>query len=320
MAEDVIKELPSSERAVSPQEFLQIANNLIPEVYEMHERENGPGSDHEQIFHRRKTHLEVVVQRVKHQIDLIKGVNPNLVTPIQEGRALLFADAHDLEQLRHIRDPQFKDTIREEIARELGNNEKNSAKRTIEFMREINQRFGKMIFIPEDEEVCNLTMDATIPKWNNDLGTVVQEQFTDKIPIEAKLVALADIGAAGCDPDHFIQDGNNEFKEVRIGITRAIIQAPKDKNGMPILSPDDEQYATEEMKKWQKVQLNWIKGREKSLEGELARFGDPRIAEALKTQYFNHFSESTSRIQGRIEGLQTKSFKQLLSLYEYLLL
>jgi|SRR3989344_6828108 len=310
---------PFEERAVSGVEFLElVSEELVSMAFREHERRNGPDSKHPQIFHRandRYSHVQAAVSRVGRSIHLIQAVAPELISPVQEARAKLFVGLHDWEQERDLKDIG---TIREQILRKRGENETKNGEEGRKFMQDVNDRFGRRIFVPGDVEVCRAVLDVTIPTWVNELGTVIQERLSAGSSIEAKLAALTDIGAAGEDPAQFIREGNGEFKEVRTGITKAIVRARRDQDGVPILGTKGQVYVMGEIRTWLPGQIKWAEGRKSRLDEELAHFGDPRVIQVLKQRQYHRFDQSIAWAQSRAYDSGRKSFAELLVLMGYL--
>lgn len=321
-----IKEQSSiGKREVSPEKFRDISISLIPKSLSMHEDKFGQGSDNPQILHRRRIHLEPALDRGGRMIQTARRVNPNFVNPIQEGRTLLYIAKHDEEQKFKVKQSPDKNPIKDQRERTRstddrgGGNEMETVDEITKLMWKTNDDWGKMVFIQEDVLVCRSVMAATIPFWDTPLGTVVQNYLTAGIPIEAAIVGLADLAGAGMDgPEQYIKEGNAEFQEVRIGITRAINEAKRNEQGVPVLDSTDQAYVEGEIRKWLDIQIHFAEGRKILLDRDLSSIDDPNVRTAFKEELFTRFDESIKSAKDRAKDLDKKDFAELLTLIGYI--
>lgn len=311
------------EREVTPVELLHIVKSeLVPMAHDMHENKNGPDSDNPQTLHREISHLVPVEGRIQGQIDIIKEVDPNFITEIEEGRALFFGSLHDLIQNSTSKDPgtiqEFRQRTRSTTDEEEDKgNEMKNYREVVAIMKMVNDSHGRAIFVLEDVPICRRVQAATIPQFTDD-GTVIQPFLNASSPIEAILVARADVNACDVDPEEFVRDGNNEFKELYIGITKAIQKVPRDYNGVPILMFDDMEYTKKQIRLWLPGQPKFAKGRKERKFAELGYFGNEKIQQALAERYFNRSDESIALAERRATDLDKKTYSQLLELIGYI--
>jgi hypothetical protein len=310
-----------SERAVFPSEFLHIVESeLVPMAFDLHENENGPGSRNIQTFHRKIPHLMPLERRIRRQIDIIKEADPDFINQIQEGRALFFGAFHDLKQNSTSRDPgtiqEFRQRNRSTTDEEDKGNEMETYLEVVKVMNMVNKSHNRAIFVSEDVPVCRRVQAATIPEFTAE-GTVIQPFLNESSPLEAILVGRADINTCDVDPDEFVRDGNNEFQELNIGITRAIQEAPRDVQGVPVLTLADMDYVKDKIRLWLPGQPKFARGRAARKEIELGYFGNEKVVQALKDGYFNKSDESIEIAEGRAADLDKKLYAQLLKLIGY---
>jgi len=143
-------------------------------------------------------------------------------------------------------------------------NEKASADVAIEFMNQINQEVGTQVFSKDDKNTIREAIDATIPGFDPEKGTVVQPNMNEQSSLVARAVGLADLGTAGMDgPKAFLPEGDALFREENLDILEAL-KNPKN------ISGDQKEYYRKRMLGWSKFQPKFANGRKDLLEKELS--------------------------------------------------
>lgn len=278
------------ESALSREEiFVKEVDKGIAHFLDLTDREFRPDGQNPQIYHVRK-HPEIVIDRVERLGGRIMEVAPQLLTLHQFHTARLDGAAHDVIQA--FDSNEDAGTIREKRVRHRGPNEKDSGDELVDYMRSVNEKFlkenGYEIFSEDDIAQVDPTMKGTEPEWDKIRQTATQPHINTESPIEAKLVGLADLGGSGMDgAKQYIKEGNSEFLEVRIGITRALTNATNDSRGLDSLTEEDKKYIGSEIKEWLNSQINFVEGRKYYLDQELSHFNNPELSEILKIEQFN---------------------------------
>lgn len=159
-----------------------------------------------------------------HTLDVIDRIEAllRILAPgsIQHGR--LLAAGHD--RVQHWTDVTkmvngYPVTTKK---RTTGLNERASAYMVAADMRYINNKQG--LVFPE-ALIAQLEADIsiTIPLYDQQLGTVRQPNFTPESSMEAKALALADLGGGAMQGGaYFVEEGNRNFREMNSDITEYV--------------------------------------------------------------------------------------------------
>ncbi|HEX8946617.1 MAG TPA: hypothetical protein VF829_00145 [Candidatus Paceibacterota bacterium] len=187
-------------------------------------------------------------------------------------------------------------------------NEQLSAEKALQGMRAMQRKYPG-IFTDKDEALVHDAIVAgTFPGFAQ--GTVYQPVLDrgGESPLATRLLALADIGAAGMDgPDVFRREGDAFFREENLDIADAIETL---RNG-GTLDAARKAYFISRMRAWSNIQVSFAEGRKAFLEKELAPF-PPEVREGLKREVFNQFEASIAAARAQAERrAHMDSFEEL---------
>ncbi len=161
------------------------------------------------------------------------------------------------------------------------------------------------LFTPEENGVVASAILATIPTWDGDAGTVAQPFLVDHPVIRA--VALADIGAAGMDPDTFCRDGPALFAEENLDFMQALGKARRAED---IPAADRQAYRARYLT-WLNFQPGFARGRERRMmDGELT--GMEGAVRQRVLQLFSHFAGSVAAAEAAATDAETLDFVPLM--------
>ncbi len=145
---------------------------------------------------------------------------------------------------------------------------------------------------------------ATVAVFDPELGTAIQPNLTPTSHPVARIIALADLGAAGMDgPTVFLEDGNRLFREMNPDIAAAYI-------GGSVEDLDRTTFCTR-MISWSNGQPKFAAGRRDRLDFELE--GLPRAAAGAVRSLFREFDASIEAAERRAEVRRGMSFEELIA-------
>ncbi|MDA2935860.1 hypothetical protein MYX06_01425 [Patescibacteria group bacterium AH-259-L05] len=252
-------------------------------------------------FHNRD-HTNKIVQRVEYILSTIQHADSSLLTSHDVKIGCLAGAFHDVIQNydKDKQDGKFEKIIRK---RHTSDNEKDSAKEAIKFMKQANQEEGKEVFTEQDMKTVQEAIEATIPGDILKNNTVIQPNLTKDSSLITRAVALADLGAAGLDgAEAFLADGDNFFREENMDIADAV-------KNIKNLTNEQKEYYKKRMITWAEFQPKFAQGRKDSLDKELK--GIPGTAKDAVRALFNKFDESIQAAQERAEKRKTMSLEEL---------
>ncbi|MFZ2501030.1 MAG: hypothetical protein WAW90_03570 [Minisyncoccia bacterium] len=241
-------------------------------------------------FHNTR-HTEGVIERMKMILVALQA---------EERVALLgelVAAYHDIVQKYDVVDGMRK--------RNIGANEQESDAELFAYMQARQQVFSK-----EDVMIVNETIEeATTPDWNVTNKTVFQPNQSRYSGDIARALAFADLGTAGMEePDAYIVDGNNLFREENIDIADAL-QNPD------LLTDTQRESFTKRMLAWTSSQPSFAEGRKNLLDVELGSLPEEK-AKAVK-ELFLHFDRNIRRAEQNVTHREKMSFEELAQDFGY---
>lgn len=313
MAIDVV----DVEEGIKEEKLIEVTNGLVAKGLALLDQRFSPNSENPQIFHVKK-HSEDVLRRGQFLVSLVNKIMPGFVSLVQLQRLRTAAAFHDSIQDYSVENPG---TIKEVRIRKRGPNEEGSGQEASSEMRNINEITGEEVFNNQDQSIVSKAVsNGTFVEWDGGLGTVVQTRVSKESSLEEKFMALIDIGGAGMDgAEQYILEGNAEFRELKIGITRVITQALSLEDGLSKISAEDREYISKEIRSWlADSQVRFVQGRQRRLETELGWFDNEQVEEGLRREGFTKFEESIKAAQERAEFAKTSTFHQLLTLIGYI--
>ena len=258
--------------------------NLLRERFETTPREQ------DRLPFHNVAHTEGVMRRMKALLDAIEAAIPRTFTNKDRLMAVALPVGHDLVQAwksksqeERFEGKNFKKVVRE---RATVQNEKDSARELIEFMIVENQRLGRVLFTEDDGKLANQAFYATVASFDSKRKTVYQPALSEDSPILVRALALADVGAAGMEPDQYIQDGDNLFREENLDILEALKNPSR-------LAKSQRDYLRHRMLRWTESQIDFALGRKSLLDNELEGLNEVQ-KEAVRG-LFNAFDESIKR-------------------------
>lgn len=192
--------------------------------------------------------------------------------------------------------------------RMISANERASADCAITYMREVN-KMKPNTFTKRDEEIIRKQIDVTIPGFDPKAGTVIQPKLdqNSQSSVIDKALALADLGTAGMEnPDIFIAEGDNLFREENLDILDAIYAI---ENGIQICN-ENKAYYKHRMLGWSKSQPVFATGRKNLFDKEVGCF--PQVVQKkLKEEIFNKFDSSIEAIKEIARKRENMTFEEI---------
>lgn len=184
--------------------------------------------------------------------------------------------------------------------RHTGRDEVASAHEAIEVMAGLGPRFTAL-----ENGIVASAIIGTIPGWDTDAATVSQP-FLVAHPV-VKAVALADLGAAGMDPDMYCRDGPALFAEENLDVMEALTSARRAAD----LPPGRRRFYRSRYIAWLQIQPGFALGRQKRLLGdELDGLADEGRARVLGL--FSRFDESIAAAEEAISKAEALEFVPLM--------
>lgn len=215
--------------------------------------ESGRGPDH--MHYHNSAHTAAVVRRAE-------AIGRAMDMPERHLLLTTIAAAfHDVVQRWVPVEREDGAVIRQRLA---GRDEVASAHEAVEAMAGLGVDFSS-----EEMGIVASAIVATIPGWDGDAATVSQPFLVHHPVVTA--VALADLGAAGMEPDTFARDGPALFAEENLDLMGAIMAA-----GSPgEIAAADRQGYRDRYVEWLSLQPDFARGRRFRMEnGELEGLGD----------------------------------------------
>lgn len=177
----------------------------------------------------------------------------------------------------------------------------------VEMVDAVSAPTSPIVFTPEEYGVAGSGILATIPAWSTMLGTVIQPFLTPCSHPVARAVALADLGAAGMDPECFVRDWKTLFAEEQLDIMAALANA---KRASDIDGSTQDSYRAR-YTSWIGSQAGFAKGRRALLNHELEGLADTDAREHVHA-LFNHFDESIELAEAATKLAKTQDFVPLM--------
>jgi len=275
-------------------------------------------------FHNRN-HTEKVILRIEALCEAINNYaktnnQPEIViSPNIKNILIIAAAAHDLDQSSDVDDIKGK-VVTNLRSYDSGNNEKRSATTVV---KKVEEKIKSIIHDSKEAEHLLAILEAAIietgPHPNFANGTV-QQQFDDSKPWQTHLLAYADIGAAGMNPETFITEGDAFLLELHPFVLKAFAKYSAGSSIDEITKKE----VTEKIKAWDLGQIKWVKDREAKFNGpwtdtimtppkEFPADIDlvpPEVKKALQP-LFSNFSESARLAEDRQKKRAEMTFEQL---------
>lgn len=181
-----------------------------------------------------------------------------------------------------------------------GRDEVASAHEAVEIMSTFHP-----LFTAEEMGIVASAIVGTIPGWDSNACTVSQPFLVEHPVIRA--IALADLGAAGMDPDMYSRDGPALFAEENIDLMEAIVSARRTSD----ISKPAKLFYRGRYLAWLKIQPGFARGREQRLhEHELD--GLDGEARARLLGLFSRFDESVERAEEAVRLAEALDFAPLM--------
>jgi len=182
----------------------------------------------------------------------------------------------------------------------IGRDEVASAHEAVEAMADLG-----VPFTAEEQGIVASAILATIPGWDMAAQTVSQP-FLVQHPVVATL-ALADVGAAGMDPDIYRSDGPALFAEENIDLMTAVMSV----HTADEIAPEDRARYRARYIDWLKIQPGFARGRKQLLEnGELDGF-EPAVRARIM-EHFSRFEESIAVAEAAVVQAEQLDFVALM--------
>jgi len=248
-------------------------------------------------------HTKDMWQRAVRIASTINQADPEFFPQRSAKIAELAAIYHDTVQ-RWVESPVKEGNFEKIMRRRLsGDNEKASAEEFVEFMEQANRNSGIEIFTDTDKAAGKEGIMVTVPGFDLERGTVIQPSLTAESGVIARIVALADLGAAGMDgPGKFLPEGDALFREENLDILNAL-KKPED------ISDEEKDYYRMRMLGWMKLQYKFVSGRKALLEKEL--MGLPKDTKAAVRKLFDKFDASIEAAEEIANQREKMTFEEL---------
>ena len=223
-----------------------------------------------------------------------------ILEEMQNGGVEITAEEFELGRMSaawHDWDQRWKtvqhDSGKLERKRFVGENERSSADALLQELRSRG-------FVDVDEELVRAAFEATVPGWDAKNGTVEQGALhADSHPV-VRAVALADLGAAGLDPDSYIKGGNQLFVEENLDMLHLDFST---------LDQDQKDVYEQRMLGWSESQIGFARGRKARFEEELGNL--PETAKEELRKLFNKFDKSIARAEEHYARRRAMSVEDL---------
>ncbi len=208
---NMIHREPNTQEHLQEKYVTEVINRSLDSISAQYEHSADPRA---RLDYHNTAHTRDVITRIEA---LLRILAPELV---QRGR--IKAAGHD--RVQHWTDVTrmvngYPVTTKK---RTTGLNERASAYMLAQDMRGINNKQGLVFpeaLIAELEEDISIT----IPLYDPKLGTVRQPNFTPDSRIDAKALALADLGGGAMQGGaYFVEEGNRNFREMNSDITEYV--------------------------------------------------------------------------------------------------
>ena len=262
--------------------------------------EDAPEKKDNLDFHNTR-HTEGVVRRTEKILSVLKEAGLLYARDVEIGK--LAGAFHDIVQKYEenpIADGKFVKILRKRFTKA---NETKSAELGVAYMEKANQESGQMIFSSADMETLREAIDATVPDFNKEKGTVIQPNLNEKSSLVTRAVALADLGAAGMDgPEKFLPEGDALFREENLDIADAL-------KNIGEITDGQKEYFRKRMLGWSGFQAVFANGIKELLDSELAAI--PEEAREKIKLLFNKFDGTIEASRKKAMERETMTFEEL---------
>ena len=210
---------------------------------------------------------------------------------------VIAAAYHDSVQTWHSVEKEGGVVMRQ---RNPGRDEVASGHEAVQSMADLGPRFT-----PVENGIVASAIIGTIPGWDGDASTVCQPFLIDHPVVTT--VALADLGAAGMDPDMYLRDGPALFAEENLDVMQALARA---RRAADIPAARRRFYRSRYLS-WLQIQPSFALGRQKRLlEGELNGLDDQVRGRVLGL--FCRFEETVASAEDAAATAETLEFVPLM--------
>ncbi len=263
-----------------------IVNNALSEISDFHKDKAYHSIDHTQMIMRRATKF----------LEIVRDVEPELVTERDFDLVLIAGAYHDIYQ--------DYDVIDGRRVRKAPYNEEESAHRAAAEMAIATGWDGSPAY--SDDEIASVmtAIHHTVPAWDVENRTVYQPELNAESSILSRAIAYADIGTAAIDgPDQAIRDADRLFLEDNVDLVEKIASGTA--------SEEDKAVIKAKLVGWTQIQEGFITGRRNRLDLELEGLSD-ELKIALKDRLFVHYEESIIALQTLLEERKEMEFEELI--------
>lgn len=172
--------------------------------------------------------------------------------------------------------------------------------------REAQNKGHGVIFSDDDIAACEHAIRATVPTFDTDLGTVIQNNLTSRSSIIAHAVALADLGTPGlAGGPMFRGDGTALFREMNIDVGDEIRTTTIAEIGEERLD-----FFADRAREWMKSQVRFAEGRKARFEKEIEFLSD--AARSAVRELFSHFDHAIDSAREFVRTLEIVSSANVL--------
>ena len=277
---------------------ITIALDLVTERFEnaAEKRDNLP-------FHNSR-HTGDVVRRIDLILETAQKADPTVTNNHRRAVARLGAAYHDTIQDWEENTITEEDGTKVMRRRFTGDNEQASSKEAVAYMNTVNEEAGEEVFTEEDRQILDEGInDGTFPGFDPDKGTVIQPKLKESALLEARALALADLGTAGLDgPEAFLLEGDALFREENLDIFDAL-------EDLGSISDDQKEYYQTRMLGWSKFQPVFAEGRKALLNDETEAI--PGAAREAVRELFSRFDDTIEASKVNAQNRESMTFEEL---------
>ena len=241
-------------------------------------------------------HTILVMNRAVAFLDIVRSVQPDLVSDRDYDLVLIAGAFHDIIQ--------DYDVVDGKRVRKAPHNEYVRAQRAAEAMRSAKTLDGLPAYSKGEIRLVVASIHDTVPAWDVENTTVYQPSLNSGSTLISRAIAYADIGTAALEgPEGIIRDADNLFFEDNIMLVEQIAKGN--------ISDTEKLTVKGQILGWTYLQQDFIAGRKQRLNYEL--FGLPDdVQSVLREQYFIHFDESITAMEMLFEERSMMEFEELI--------
>ena len=243
-------------------------------------------------------HTQQVIERARRIAGAIRSADPAAISRRDFGLSTIAASFHDTVQKYRIVTEQESAYEKRVRVRSAGSNEEGSAQNAKEYMAQHREAFRE-----GDVKIVREAILATFTEFDEERKTVVRRNLTEHSGIVARVLALADLGAAGMETGHtFLLESDALFREDNIDIREAM-------EHVDTIELDRKAFFRQRMLAWSDRQVAFVESRKEALESELE--GLSELAKAAVRLLFTEFKSNIDGARAKTVERTSMTFEDL---------